>query len=109
MVRSGTPLMVVGSEAESLLVFVSPPPDTVTVLVTLAGALLATLTASVIAGKLPAAATTVVLVQVTVWLAIPQLQPVPVALAGVSPAGTVSVTVAVPLVGPFPTLLTVIV
>jgi len=48
-------------------------------------------------------------VQVTVWLAIPQLQPVPVALAGVSPAGTVSVTVAVPLVGPFPTLLTVIV
>jgi hypothetical protein len=108
MVRSGTPLTVVGSEAESLLVFVSPPPDTVTVLVTLAGALLATLTASVIAGKLPAA-TTVELVQVTVWLAIPQLQPVPVALVGVSPAGTVSVTVAVPLVGPFPMLLTVIV
>ena len=42
--------MVVGSFAVSLLVFVSPPPDTVAVLVTLAGALDATFTVSVIAG-----------------------------------------------------------
>jgi len=41
--------MVVGSEAESLDVFVSPPPATVAVLVTLAGALLATFTVSVMA------------------------------------------------------------
>ena len=42
--------MVVGSEAESLLVLVSPPPETLAVLVTLAGALAATFTVSVMAG-----------------------------------------------------------
>ena len=41
---------VVGSLAELLPVFVSPPPDTVAVLVTLAPALAATFTVSVIAG-----------------------------------------------------------
>jgi hypothetical protein len=43
-------LIVVGSLTVSLAVFVSPPPETVAVFVTLAAALLATLTASVIAG-----------------------------------------------------------
>ena len=46
----GRGLMVVGSEAESLLVLVSPPPETVAVLVTLARALAATFTVSAIAG-----------------------------------------------------------
>src|SRR3989304_4174537 len=50
MVRSGNWLIVVGSLAELLVVFVSPPPDTVAVLVTLAGGLLSTLTVSVMDG-----------------------------------------------------------
>ena len=44
-------LMVVGSLAESLLVLVSPPPETAAMLVTLEGALPATFTVRVIAGK----------------------------------------------------------
>ena len=43
-------VIVVGSEAESLEVLVSPPPDTTAVFVTFAGALLATFTVTVIAG-----------------------------------------------------------
>src|SRR5438046_2827659 len=50
IVRSGSWLIVVASLAESLAVLVSPPPETLTVFVTLAGALLATVTLSVIAG-----------------------------------------------------------
>ena len=42
--------MVVGSLAVSFVVFVSPPPETVAVLVTIAAALFATFTVSVIAG-----------------------------------------------------------
>ena len=42
--------MVVGSLAVLLAVLVSPPPDTVAVLVTLAGALPATFTVRVITG-----------------------------------------------------------
>ena len=45
-----TGVMVVGSLAVSLVVLVSPPPATVAVLVTLAGALLATATVSANAG-----------------------------------------------------------
>src|SRR3989304_2004232 len=52
MVRSGNWLIVVGSLAELLVVFVSPPPDTVAVLVTLEGALEATFTVRGIAGEL---------------------------------------------------------
>jgi hypothetical protein len=47
---TGAGLIVVRSVAESLAVFVSPPPDTVAVLVTLDAALEATFTVSVIAG-----------------------------------------------------------
>ena len=72
------------------------PPDTPTWLVTLAGALVATLTVTVIAGKLAPAANAVLRVQVLVE----QLQPVPVMDTKVRPVGTVSVTVTVPLVGP---------
>jgi hypothetical protein len=49
-VRSGTPLIVVGSVALLFAVLVSPPPPTVTVFVTLAGAALATFTVRVSAG-----------------------------------------------------------
>ena len=49
-VRSATCVMVVASVAVSLAVFNSPPPDTVTELLKLAAALLATFTVSVIAG-----------------------------------------------------------
>jgi len=52
MVRSGTALIVivVTSLAVSLEVFVSPPPETVAVFVTDAGALLATFTVKLIVG-----------------------------------------------------------
>jgi hypothetical protein len=52
IVRSGTPAatIVVGSSAVSLPVFVSPPPDTLAVLVTLDGAFANTFTVSVSAG-----------------------------------------------------------
>jgi hypothetical protein len=43
-------VIVVGSLAVSLLVFASPPPETVAVFVTLAGALPTTFTVSVMAG-----------------------------------------------------------
>ena len=45
-----TEIMVVGSVAVSFVVSVSPPPETVAVLITLAGALPATLTLTVNAG-----------------------------------------------------------
>src|SRR3972149_6323899 len=50
MVRSGNWMTVVGSFAVSLPVLVSPPPETGAGLVTLAGALVATLTVSVMDG-----------------------------------------------------------
>ncbi len=50
MVRSGFRVILVISPAVSLDVFNSPPPETVAVLVTLAGAFEATLTVRVIEG-----------------------------------------------------------
>ena len=50
MVRSGGALIVVRSLLVSLELLLSPPPETMAVLVTELGALLATLTVSVIAG-----------------------------------------------------------
>ena len=50
IVRSETLLTVVTSFAESLDVFVCPPPDTDTLLVTLAAVVAATLTVRVMAG-----------------------------------------------------------
>ena len=102
MVRSGTlgGLMVVGSEAESLPVLASPPPATVAVLVTLAGALAATFTVSVMAGKLAPGAAVVLVLQASVDTV--QLHPVPVIAVAVKPVGSVSVTVTVPEVGANP-------
>ena len=64
-----------------LAVFASPPPETVAVLTTLAGALCSTLTVSVKGGALCPAGIAVVRVQVTVRVATSKLhvQPVPVA------------------------------
>jgi hypothetical protein len=89
--------IVVGSLAESLLVFVSPPPETVAVLVTVAGALLATPTVSVTAAELVLPGIDAELVHVTVWPEILQLQPLPVAAVAVSPVGTESVITTLPL------------
>ncbi len=50
MVRSGIGVMVVGSFAVLFAVMNSPPPETVAVFVTLAGAFAATLTVRVIEG-----------------------------------------------------------
>src|SRR5437660_3169457 len=88
---------VVGSVAVSLAVLTSLPPETVAVLVTEAGAVCNTVTVIVIAGYAALAANASLRVQVTVWPATPQLQPVPVAVDGVSPAGSVSETVTKPL------------
>ena len=55
-----------------------------------------------ISAKLLLAATASARVQVTVWLAITQLHPVPVAAVGVRSLGNVSVTVTVPLLAAVP-------
>ena len=97
-----------GSVAVSFPVLLSPPPETVAELVTLEGALFATFTVKVIAGKLPLAARALLRVQVSVPKL--QVQPVPARPVGMSPAGRLSTTVTVPLLGPPPgALLTVIV
>src|SRR5205814_2339598 len=74
---------------------VSPPPTTLAVFVSDAPAFEATVTGTVMLLKLDPPFTTLVLVHVTVWLDVPQVQFVPVALPGVNPAGNVSATVTV--------------
>src|SRR5205823_12912580 len=97
----------VRSVAVSFAVFTSPPPETVAVLVTAFAADWPTFTVIEIAGNDPLLATTALLVQVTVCATIAHVQPAPDAAVGVSPAGSVSVTVVVPLVAVPPTLVTV--
>src|SRR5437773_11423507 len=109
-VRSGWS-MVVGSLSLLLAVLTSPPPDTVAVLVTLAGALLATLTVSV---KVELLLTFRAVGRVHVSVAGPAagsvlLQVQPEGLGrdvAVRPTGSVSVIVIVPLVGLPPLLVT---
>src|SRR5439155_269500 len=108
MVRSGGVLIVVGSVAVLFAVFVSPPPETVAVLVTLAGASLATFSVRVITGYLvpPARASD----RVQVSGAKVQDQPDPVIAVAVKPVGSVSATVTRAVVlETVPLLLTVIV
>src|SRR5205823_6020993 len=62
---------------------VSPPPTTLAVLVSEAEAFEATVTGTVMLLKLAPPFTALVLVQVTVWLDVLQVQFVPVALPGV--------------------------
>jgi hypothetical protein len=96
--------MLVGSDA---VAEADPPPDTVAMLVRLEGELVATLTVSVMAGKLAPAAFTVVDVQVSVPKV--HVQPVPLMVVAVRPVGRVSTTVTVPLVEAVPELVTMIV
>ena len=108
MVRSGSPTIVVGSASLLLARLVSPPPETVAVLVTLAGALVATLTVSVSGGALAPAAIGSLRVHESVGTSV-HVQPVPANAVAVRPVGSVSVTVIVPIVAAAPAFLTVIV
>src|SRR5258705_473322 len=99
--------MAVLSFAVSLEVLVSPPPETVTVFITEAGALLVTFTVRVIAGWLAPAASVSLRVQPSVG-AVVQDQPVPAMAAAVKPVGRASVTVTVPEVAAPPLFVTVI-
>src|ERR1022692_3564945 len=96
--------MLVGSVAELLAAFVSPPPDTAAVFVTEAGAFPATFTVSVMAGKLVPDPSASLRVQVRVPNT--HVQPVPARAVAVSPDGKVSVMLTSPLDELAPTLLT---
>jgi hypothetical protein len=95
----------VRSEAVLLAVFVSDPPLTVAVLVTLPAAFAATVTVTITAGYDALAANAVDVVHVRV--ASVQVQPEPLIAVAVKPAGNASTTVTVPAVGALPTLETV--
>jgi len=102
----GVPASVVGSVAVGVLM--APPPLTVTEFVTDPGAPTA-LTVKVIGSPAAPAAMAVVLVHVAIWAEPLHVQPVPLAALYVNPAGSVSVTVMVPVVAEVPVLLGVIV
>jgi hypothetical protein len=104
-VRGYLGTIVVGSLAESLLVFSSPPPETDAEFVTELAALPATSTVTVIAGYDELAARASERVHVSVPSV--QLQPVPEIAVAVRPLGRESVAVTVPLVGPGPPFETV--
>src|SRR5258708_2289414 len=93
-------LIVVTSVALLFAEFVSPPPLTLAVLVTLAGAAAEGLTVRVMAGWRAPGARTPRRVQESVAGA--QDQPLPLIDVAVSPVGGVSVTVTPPLVGALP-------
>src|SRR2546425_3596249 len=111
--RSDDGVRLVRSLAESSDVSISPPPETVTLLVTLA-IFAPAVTVSVITGKSLPDAIAAVLVQVSVNGPMPaptgsQVQPDPLSEVAVNPAGRFSVTVVVPVVIAGPSLCTVIV
>src|SRR5205085_1610366 len=97
---------VVGSVAVLLPGVVSPPPDTMAVLIKDGAALAATSTVTVIEGYAAPAASGSERLQFTVGPGA-HIQPVPLALVRVMPTGKVSVTVTVPEVDAVPTLLAV--
>lgn len=99
-------VIVVTSEAVLFAVFVSLPPDTVTVLVTEGGALPATVTVNVITGYDNPAPNASDRVQTSVL--IEQVHPVPVIAVGVMLEGRESAKLTVPAVAPVPLLVTVI-
>src|SRR4029077_17403764 len=99
--------IVVESDAESFAVLISLPPATVAVFVSGLVAAWLTVTAIVIAGYEAPAPSASERVQVTAWPAMPHVQPVPDAVDGASPAGSVSETVTKPLEAAAPMLLTV--
>jgi hypothetical protein len=101
ILSTGT-MIVVGSEA---CAFAEAPPETLTWFVSDAVALMLTFTVTVIVGKLDAAANASDRVHVVPPAV--QVQPVPAMATSVSPDGTVSVIVTVPLVDAVPVLATV--
>src|SRR5882724_7038636 len=103
MVRSGNGVTLTVSVLDVLLVVLLSEhvQATADVLFRLAPTLPATLTVSVMAA-LPLAAIAVVLVQVTACPTAEHENPPPEPLTNVSPAGSVSVTVMVPLEAPLP-------
>src|SRR5262245_21077286 len=108
VVRSGGAAAVFTvAVAELLAGVVSPPPPTVAVFVSCAGAFEATLTFIVIAGKLAPAFNASARVQFTLCPVMGQVQPFPVAVVGANPVGSGSSTVTVPLVALPPLLVTV--
>ena len=98
MVRTGFAAITVESAAVAVTEL---PPETLTLFTTGDAAVAATLTATRIAGQAAPAARTSAREQAFAA----QVQPVPVMDVRVRPAGTVSVTVTVPLVGPAVALL----
>lgn len=99
-------VIVVTSDAVSLAVLVSLPPETVTVFVTEGGALPATVTVNVITGydnPAPKASE-----RVHTSVLIEQVHPVPVIAVGVMLEGRESAKLTVPTVAPVPLLVTVI-
>ncbi len=96
--------IVVGSAAPSLAVFSSPPPLTVPALTTVAGALGATLTVSVIVGYVAPAPSASARVHVSV--ASVHVHPAPAIAVALSPAGNASETTTTSDVGPAPAFAT---
>src|SRR5450432_458190 len=101
--RSACVVTVTTSVDESLAGVMSPPPETVAVFETVAGATSETDAVTAMSGHSFPAANTSTRVQVTVGAATTQPQPGPEASVGVRPAGSVSETVTRPTVGPVPT------
>ena len=99
-------MMAVGSVDELLVVSLSPPPETETAFVTVAGAFAATSTVSVIGAKLEPAAAELFAIHLKVG-GLKQAQPLPFIDVAVRPAGSVSMKVTVPLVAAAPELVTV--
>ncbi len=106
--RSACAIAPPASVAELFVSSVSPPPDTVAVLMTVAGAGSATVALTVIGGYACPAGSASGRVQVTVLAAVVHVQPAPDAeLTDENCAGSkVSTTVTVPLVGRSPLLAT---
>ena len=102
--RSGATVTGIAGVADASLAGVgSPLVATVAVLTTLGSAPASTFTVSVTTAESPGTMGPG-LVQVTVWPAFPQLQPVPLPDTKPSPVGKTSVIVIAVLVGPEPTL-----
>ena len=105
----GSALIVVGSLAELLPVFVSPPPETDTLFVTLAGAVGETSTVSVIAEFAPTPSAVLRMQVIVCPLALQFQGGLGPPESKVRPAGRVSVTVIGEVVAAVPELVTVMV
>ena len=99
--------MIVASLVESLLVTISPPPETVATLITIGATLTLTLTVTTIAGYEAPGASGLTVVHVSVPSE--HVHPAPRMDVATRPAGSVSTTVTAPVVAPPPPLCTTMV